>query len=106
MLISSTQNSAISSSSYARPKAGSESATNLAPGDVYLPSEPSSFGFAASGTAVGMLLGGGVAALTNNVFGLGGTALAVGLVVAGGITGGLLATRVHDNITFARRFEG
>jgi hypothetical protein len=53
-----------------------------------------------------MLLGGGAAALSDSVFGLGGTALAIGFVVAGGIVGGLAATRLHDNITFARRFEG
>ncbi len=105
MLIS-TQTPVFSSLNHARPKTASESVTFLAPGDVYVPSEPSSFGVGASGTAIGMLLGGGAAALSDSVFGLGGTALAIGFVVAGGIVGGLAATRLHDNITFARRFEG
>ena len=96
MLISASNRPAITNyAAPARPKA--ETATNdytfLAPGDAYVPSTPNLVSVAASGTAIGALVGGGVAALLN---GFGGVGAAVGLIVAGGIAGGFGAAKAFE----------
>jgi hypothetical protein len=96
MLISSNR-PAISNSNFVRPQANPESVTYLAPGDVYVPSEPNVVSSTASGAALGTLVGAGGAALLNNLTGgFGGAALAVGLVIAGGVGGGFLGKSLFE----------
>lgn len=95
MLISTQNRPAISNySAPARPKAETKSDyTFLAPGDAYVPSQPNAISVAASGSVLGALAGGGIAALLD---GFGGVGVAVGLVVAGGIAGGYGATKAFE----------
>ena len=89
---------AITHNNFARSKTtNAESVTLLAPGDVYVPSQPNEVSVTASGGALGLLAGGGAAALINNLTGgFGGAALAVGLVVAGGIGGAVLGNKAYQ----------
>lgn len=95
MLISTQNRPAISNySAPARPQAeASTDYTFLAPGDAYVPSQPNAVSVAASGTVLGALAGGGIAALLD---GFGGVGVAVGLIVAGGIAGGFGATKAFE----------
>jgi hypothetical protein len=94
MLISSNR-PAVSHNTFVRPPASDSNVTLLAPGDVYVPSEPNAVSAGASGAALGALAGGGLSLLANN-FGLGGAALTVGLIVAGGIGGGYAAVKAFE----------
>ena len=72
MLISTQNRPAISNySAPARPKSETKSDyTFLAPGDAYVPSQPNAISVAASGSVLGALAGGGIAALLDGFGGL------------------------------------
>jgi len=95
MLISTNSRPAIANHNFVRPEAAESNVTFLAPGDVYVPSEPNAVSVGASGVALGALAGGGLSLLANS-FGFGGAALTVGLLVAGGIGGGYVATKAFE----------
>lgn len=96
MLISSNSYS-IPQASYSKPQATPPSIATLAPGDVYVPSEPNAFSLGVSGAFLGMAAGGGTAiAVSQLANGFGGAALATGLVVAGGIGGAILGSHALE----------
>ncbi len=94
MLIS-TNRPAVVNSSFVRPKTEASNVTLLAPGDVYVPSEPNAVSVGASGIALGAMVGGGLSLLASN-FGLGSAALTVGLLAAGGVGGGFAAVKLFE----------
>lgn len=94
MLIS-TNRPAVMNTNFVRPKADESNVTFLAPGDVYVPSEPNAVSAGASGVALGALVGGGLSLLAGN-FGLGSAALTVGLIAAGGVGGGFAAHKLFE----------
>lgn len=94
MLIS-TNRHAVSYPSFTAPRADQSKVTLLAPGDVYVPSEPNAVSFGASGAALGALAGGGLSLLAGNL-GFGGAALTLGLVLAGGVGGAFAGVQAFE----------
>lgn len=94
MLIS-TNRPAVITPNFVRPKADESNVTFLAPGDVYVPSEPNAISAGASGAAMGALVGGGLSMLAN-IYGLGSAGLTIGLIAAGGVGGGFAAAKLFE----------
>lgn len=74
----------------------------LAPGDVYVPSQPNAPSLIASGAGLGAIAGLGLAAVaTQSLQGIASTALGAGIVVATAIGGGFLANMLAESVKAA-----